>query len=230
MTKTQPSFSGFPKQTLSFLDGLQENNNRDWFTAHKADYDQYVKLPAELFLNDMSERFHTVFGIPFSGKIFRIHRDVRFSKDKTPYNCHVHMSFFPAASEKHDCGDKPAFHFGLEPTQVVLGTGCFEFSKEVLDQYRQDVVSETRGKELQTTIDHLVDQGGYRLGEPALQRVPRGMDPTHPREGLLRQKGLLVWHNSSPDDLTFTAKDAERWMERYLHLKPIYDWLNHLTH
>lgn len=222
-------FTGFSRQTIEFLDGLRNNNHREWFTAHKADYERYIKQPSELFLQDMSTRLCDVFGVPFSGKIFRIHRDVRFSKDKTPYQSHIHMSFFPAADEKHDCGDKPALHFGLEPDQVVIGTGCFEFSKEVLERYRRDIASTERGLALMSILAPLLNQDGFRLEKPALQKVPRGFEPDHPRENLLRQKGLLVWHDSDPQDLSFSRVDVDVWMARYLKLKPIYDWLLALT-
>ncbi len=77
-------FSGFPNEGLTFLAGLALNNDRAWFSAHKADYKDHVEGPAKCLLEALTPILSDLTGQPMGGKIFRIHRDVRFSKDKTP--------------------------------------------------------------------------------------------------------------------------------------------------
>src|SRR4051794_41802538 len=86
-------FPGFPPAAQAFLAGLREHNDRDWFNAHKATYESAVKGPAEALLAYLEPELAALTGGPVSGKIFRIHRDVRFSKDKRPYNAHLHIAF-----------------------------------------------------------------------------------------------------------------------------------------
>ena len=84
-TQSDPTTWCFPKETLSFLKNLKTNNNRDWFTKHKTDYEQTIKKPAEEFCPLMTEALSDLTGLPHKAKIFRIYRDVRFSKNKAPY-------------------------------------------------------------------------------------------------------------------------------------------------
>ena len=77
--------------TQRFVRALSANNSRDWFQANKSDYDKKLRDPAKALLEEMSPRLAELAGFPVTSKLFRPHRDVRFSKDKTPYNTHLHM-------------------------------------------------------------------------------------------------------------------------------------------
>ena len=91
---TVPGFTKFPKENLGFLRALKENNNRNWFNENKDRHERAVKGPAEQFCGEMTTRLRRLTRIEHGSKIFRIHRDVRFSKDKTPYNSPVMKSEF----------------------------------------------------------------------------------------------------------------------------------------
>ncbi|MCH7916674.1 MAG: DUF2461 family protein [Planctomycetes bacterium] len=91
-------------------------------TKHKSLYKESVEAPAQAVALEMEELLTTVTKRPMSGKLFRIYRDVRFSQDKTPYNIHIHMSFFCADGNASECGAQPAFHFGPEPKDVQNNT------------------------------------------------------------------------------------------------------------
>lgn len=81
----------FTTETLEFLEQLKHNNNRDWFQQNKSVYDTSVKNPAKAFAIAMEGELERLCGEPHKAKIFRINRDIRFSKDKTPYNSHIHI-------------------------------------------------------------------------------------------------------------------------------------------
>ena len=135
------SFPGFPPEAMSFLAGLRDNNDRDWFTAHRATYDRAIKGAGEHLLAALEPALSELIGRPVSGKIFRIHRDVRFSKDKRPYNAHLHIAFPARVGEMTACG----YFFALEPERVVVGAGGFDFSGPVLDAYRAAAADPKKG-------------------------------------------------------------------------------------
>ncbi len=87
----EATFSSFPTGTVLFLKGLRANNRRDWFNENKAAYEQDLEAPARAFCEVMRERLEALTGLSHDAKVYRIHRDLRFSKDKTPYNAHLHI-------------------------------------------------------------------------------------------------------------------------------------------
>ena len=133
-------FPGFPTQAMGFLADLRENNDRAWFTAHRQTYDQAIRGPAESLLACLEPALAELTGRTVSGKIFRIHRDVRFSKDKRPYNTHLHIAFPAREGGGVACG----YFFALEPERVLLGAGGFYFAGPVLDAYRAAVADPRR--------------------------------------------------------------------------------------
>ena len=108
--------------TTAFLGALRENNDRAWFTAHKGDYVAHLKCPAEQFASALAGELAEQSGTPHEYRIFRIHRDVRFAKDKTPYNAHLHISLSPDGGCREG---GPAWMFGLDPDGLTLGAGIF---------------------------------------------------------------------------------------------------------
>lgn len=219
-------FAGFPKEAATFLAELARSNHRDWFQEHKAEYQVAVEGPAKDLLAAITPELSDLVGVPVSGKIFRIHRDVRFSKDKTPYNIHVRLLFHPLESKQGDCGAKPAFFFSLEPDRVITGAGSIEFPKATLEAYRVAVDDEKRGGALAKLLAKYRAQDGYRLDDNALKRVPAGYAPDHARAALLRHKGLAVWHDDTAPSGDATSLKAL--VRQYKKLKPVYDWLDAL--
>ncbi|WP_370322024.1 DUF2461 domain-containing protein [Oricola sp.] len=190
-------FSGFSDETLAFLNGLKANNSRDWFDANRKSYEAAVKAPSKAFSDIMAGELERLTGAAHKPKIFRINRDIRFSKDKTPYNAHIHISWMPVGGGE----GAPAFMFGLSTEYCTLGCGTFEFPKPMLERYRETIAG-ARGEELGKMIDGLVADG-YRLNEPALKRVPAGFPADHPRAALSLHKGLALWRDfESPQSAT----------------------------
>jgi len=209
----------FPKETLPFLRALQKNNQREWFTANKDRYEQFVKEPAEIFVELMIVELERLTGQPHKPKIFRIYRDVRFSKDKTPYNAHVHITFFPVGGK-----DGVGWFFGLNTDQVTLGGGVFQFGKEDLDTYRMRVAG-SDGEELVTILDGQLANGG-RINEPPLKRVPKPYEQDHPRAELLKRKGLVVWKDIGAASTAVSGNLIEKCDEVLAEIKPVVDWLS----
>jgi uncharacterized protein (TIGR02453 family) len=156
-------------------------------------------------------------GKPHGHKIFRVHRDVRFSKDKTPYNAYLRIAFIPKTGV-------PSWFFGFDPDKLGLGTGVFAFDKADLHRFRERILG-SEGAELVRVMDEL-EGCGIRFGEPDLKRVPAGLPKDHPREKLLRYKGLSAWVDH-PDPTWIAKRDVvDACMADFARLKPVFDWLD----
>ncbi|MGX9354918.1 TIGR02453 family protein [Roseobacteraceae bacterium S113] len=171
----------------AFLADLARNNTRDWFTAHKSTYDTALKAPAKALLDVMSVPVGKLMGGPPRTKLFRPHRDLRFSKDKTPYTTHLHMSW---GNEKTGL----AFFLGIAPDYVTAGAGWMAFQGAHLAAWREGVGA-PEGAQLHAAIQN----AKARLGAPELKRVPAPYDADHPRAELLRRKSLVLWDDTIAD-------------------------------
>ncbi len=175
----------------NFLSKLKANNNRDWFQDHKKDYEAAIKHPGQAIGVEMTGRLSTRTGREMTHKLFRINRDVRFSKDKTPYNTHLHLLWAD--------GSGPGFFFGVSADYVTAGCGLMNLEKDALDRYRT-LIDET-GEDVQATLSALI-QTGHRMDEPPLKRVPSPYPKDHPHGKLLRRKSFAVWRDLAPQNLT----------------------------
>jgi uncharacterized protein (TIGR02453 family) len=178
-------FEHLIKDTQTFVRALARDNTRDWFQAHKAEYDTKLRDPAKTLLADMAPRLSQLTGYAVTTKLFRAHRDVRFSKDKTPYNTHLHMMWRIETGTRQD----PAFFFGINEYEITVATGMMEFGKDVLGEWRK--MAEMDGAYLAGRIE-AAQKHGFTPWEPKLKRVPPPFDKDHPYGNLLRHKGLIV--------------------------------------
>jgi uncharacterized protein (TIGR02453 family) len=219
------SFPGFPPEAMRFLANLRDNNDRDWFADHRKAYDQAIKGPGEHLLASLEPALAELTGRPVSGKIFRIHRDVRFSKDKRPYNAHLRIAF-PARPVVKGGGEMTAcgYFFALEPDRVLIGAGGFDFSGPVLDAYRAAAADPKKGPALEAVLAKL-EKAGLRIEGAELKRVPQPYAQDHPRAALLRRKGLNAWRNvTDPAAITGEALFAEI-LASFKALAPLVNWL-----
>lgn len=171
--------------TQTFVRALARDNTRDWFDAHKAQYEGNLRDPAKALIEMVAPQLSALTDLPVTGKLFRIHRDVRFSKDKTPYKTHLHMMWTVQSGTRQD----PVLFFGINPDTVVVGTGMMEFTKDVLADWRK--MADLDGDYLAGKIKSVTDKG-YALWEPKLKRIPSPFDKDHAHGDLLRQKGLVA--------------------------------------
>ena len=221
-------FDGFPREGLSFLEQLGKNNKREWFEKHKADFKSYLEAPAKIFSEDMAKRLSKLVKLDIKSKIFRIYRDVRFSKDKTPYNTHIRILFFQDDKACTSCSANPSFFFSLEADKVISGIGNMEFSKEVLISYRQSVADGMQVKALEKVLGKFDEKDGFYMHDPELKRVPKEYESEHPRGDLLRRKGLVLWHESKPDKMVSKPEFSIQILDKYKEMKPLYNWLSKL--
>jgi uncharacterized protein (TIGR02453 family) len=212
-------FLGFP-ETQAFLKDLAANNDRAWFNANKARYERAYKAPAEAFVAELRPRLEALSGVPLGGKLFRIHRDVRFSKDKSPYNTHLHLGF-----QHQRAGGEPrrrgGFYFGIDPEMLTLGVGAFDFGPGDLDRYRKAVADDSWDGDLAEMLARL----DGRQFEPDLKRTPAPYRADHPRAELLKRKGLNVWRDLAEPALAGSPDLVDAVVTHFEALDCINVWL-----
>ncbi len=190
------AFEGFSDATLSFLDGVAANNTREWFDVHRGDYKQHFVGAAQSFVVAIGQRLAPV--VPglraeprVNGSIFRLNRDTRFSRDKTPYKTHMDIMWHVGEGRSREL---PGFFFRMYPHSVMLGAGMHGFDKNVLAAYREAAGS-SDGARLVSILSELSD---YDVGGQHYKRVPKGFDADHPRGDLLKHNAMHAGIEFSP--------------------------------
>lgn len=218
-----PRFDHFSKEALGFLTDLKSNNTRDWFNQHRKTYEVEVREPTKEFARHMSDALGQFTGQTHDAKIFRINRDIRFSKDKTPYNAHIHISFAPQSDQV----SPPMWFFGLSPEKLSLGCGVFQYDKEGLTRFRAAMAG-PQGAALIRLAEEMQAQG-LRVSAPDLKRVPPGFDAAHPHGEALRRKGFSGWKDIEDPGFVTTPDLTSRTVQQMRSLRPIYDLLLDLS-
>ena len=218
-------FAGFPREALGFLRELGENNARDWFHAHRDEYETLILEPARDFVVAMGEALHgigaEVHADPrVNGSIFRINRDTRFSKDKRPYKDHLDLWFWEGEGPSRQ---RPGYWFRLTAERLLLGAGKHHFAERLPD-YRDAVADPRRGEGLSRAVDE-VTAAGYDVGGRHYKRVPAGYDVPPEREDLLLHDGLYAYADLAVPAEAHTAEFPRFCAERWRALKPVQDWL-----
>lgn len=231
-----PPFSGFTPKTLDFLTGLAAHNEKPWFDAHRAEYDEHVLEPARRFVEAMGQRLSTlapgIQAVPqANGSLFRIHRDTRFSDDKTPYKTNLAVFFWEGTRPRMECS---GFYMNLEPGgPLMLGVGIWMFPKELLQPYRDAVVHPVHGPALTRAVEQVrafagdgaLAAAGCGGTIEAYKKVPPGYPADHPRAELLRLKGLHAGV-SSPVPPELMGADLVEWaFSRFAGMAPLHHWL-----
>jgi uncharacterized protein (TIGR02453 family) len=194
LTAKPARFTGFPDPTATFFRGLAANNDRSYFLAHKETFEKDWLAPMEALLAEVRAKLDRSYpDVELAEpKIFRLQRDVRFSKDKTPYKTHIGARI-PVARVGSTIEVPIALYLQLGEAPFVAA-GLYGVSAAALPRLRQAIVSPDQGKQLDGILKKL-EKAHPRAKLSAievLKRVPRGFDEGHPRADLLRYKGLAV--------------------------------------
>lgn len=220
-------FKGFADADGKFFKALAKNQNREWFQAHKDEFEIGWNQPMKDLLADLREAIdrsyaHCDLDEP---KVFRIFRDVRFSKDKSPYKTFVAGCIPMKRSAK--VTETPVaiyMHFG---TETVIASGLYMMDAPVVARYRSAVADDTRGKELAKLLAKL-EKGGFSAGsmhDDVLKKVPKGFDPDHPRGELLKRKSLGVSYPALPKGRLASSELLPWLIEHSKKVAPLVEWL-----
>lgn len=218
-------FEGFPVDALVFLDDLATNNTTAYFDEHRARYDAFVLEPARAFVDELGALLRAdlpdISADPrVDRSIFRIRRDTRFSKDKSPYKTNLAIILWEGSNRT----SSPGIYVGIESTRVFVGGGSYQLDRDGLSRYRAAAAG-SPGAEL-SAIEAELARGGIELRGRTYKRVPRGFDPEHPRAELLKHSGVWtsVYDGDPPAELHSPAF-VEFVAEAVRPLLPLHRWL-----
>ena len=204
------------ESTFQFLKDLHKNNNRDWFTDEKPRYQKVLKNAKEVFavihenlqLHDEIEK----------SKMMRIYRDVRFSKDKTPYKPHFANSYSRLGKEL-----RGGYFLRIRPGESFLAGGFWEPNKDDLFRIRKEIeMDATEIREILEDKNYKKHFGGKFESFGELKTAPRGFDKEHPDVDLLRKKGFIAVKNFTDDEVLATDF-VDKVDESYKALRPFFN-------
>jgi uncharacterized protein (TIGR02453 family) len=167
------SFTGWKGDFQGFFLGLQMNNSKAYFEAHRRQYEEEVKAPMQALLADLEPEFGKT-------KLSRPNRDIRFAADKSPYKTNIY-------ADAHEGG-----YVALDAKGLTAAGGRYMVEPEQLARYRVAAAADKTGKQLEAAVAALRKKG-YEIGGQELKRVPPPYPQDHPRAQLLKHKRLIYW-------------------------------------
>lgn len=212
MTPSPPTASadvpGIPLDAVAFYRELATSNSREWWTAHKDRYAGSVREPMAHLGDVLTDEF----GAP---RLFRPHRDVRFSKDKAPYKDHQGL-FVPTSA-------RMGWYVQVGPGGLRTAGGFWASESDQLARYRAGVADDVVGERLRAIVDAL-SENGFEIGGDVLATRPRGIPADHPRLDLLRHRTLAASRDHGTPDWLETEEVFDRVREDWVALRPLVEW------
>lgn len=205
------SFEGFPDEGLVFYEGLEADNTRTYWTRNKPTYDAHVRAPLQALVDELAGEFGPA-------KVFRPHRDVRFSNDKTPYKTHQGAVVAP---EGRGVG---SWYVQISADGLMVAGGCWRLESDQVSRYRRAVADPVQGRRLAEEVARLA-AAGFGIGGERLSRVPAGHSADDERVDLLRHKSLHASRTWEPNDELHTRQALEEVRSAWREFRPLNDWL-----
>ncbi|MFL5617938.1 MAG: DUF2461 domain-containing protein [Gemmatimonadaceae bacterium] len=225
-------FRGFRPAAMTFLRSLKRNNTREWFHAHRDDYEREVRAPLVALVEEIDVRLADlapeIVGDP-KRSLFRINRDVRFSNDKSPYKTNAACWFYHGDAGRGVGSTTPhggaGFYFHMAPEESLIGAGIWMPPRPTLTRLRERI-DEEHASLRRILRDPTLRKRFGTLDESAkLTRMPRGYAEDHPAADLLRHQSFTVGRSLSDAEL-FSPKLADLVAREYARLVPFVRWFN----
>jgi uncharacterized protein (TIGR02453 family) len=216
------AFAGMPDEGLAFLEDLEERNTKEFFDANKQLFREQVQAPFAALLDAACGRLRR--SVPGLGrpKVFRIYRDLRFSKDKTPYKTSMR------AWVAHPSGGiETGYYVDVGPGGMYAGGGRYHWERPELERLRAAVADPEAGEELARILRRAIRRGMEPWLDP-LQRMPRPYPADHPRAELLRARSLIVGRRRQRGPWLLTGELLDHLVEDWRALVPLNRWLERL--
>ncbi|MBL6752323.1 MAG: DUF2461 domain-containing protein [Nevskia sp.] len=233
-----PAAGYFTPATYKFLRALKRNNNRDWFAAHKAEYEQHLRQPFLRLIGDLAEPLRGLSASyvanpkPVGGSLFRIHRDTRFSGDKSPYKPWAGASFYHQATRamaRGDAGnaafgrlDAPVFYLHVQPGENFVGGGLWHPHPDSVTRVRNYMLNNPASWKKATRAPAF--RRVFELTGEALSRPPRGYDPAHELIADLKRKDFVASTRLGDEELC-SPQLLKILLRHFKATAPMVDWL-----
>jgi uncharacterized protein (TIGR02453 family) len=198
-------FTGWKVEALEFFEGLEVDNSKAYWQRHKDVYDTIVRAPMEELLAELEPEFG-------EGRIFRPYRDVRFSRDKSPYKTAIGATVGEG-------------YVQVDARGLAVGSGKWEMAPDQLERYRAAVADDTSGEELSRLVSAARAKKFDVHGHDVLKTAPKGYPKDHPRIELLRYKGLIAWREWPAGAWLGTKRAKDRIVGFLEQAQPLVEWL-----
>lgn len=215
----------FPLRTANYLGKLSRNNNREWFEANRDLYVSDFLEPSIAFVSEMGEKLikldPDIVIIPKIDKsIFRLHRDVRFSKNKEPYKTNAGLYFWNGKVKKMESS---GFYFHIEPKIFGIAGGMHIIPKDQLKPYRDAVSDSVKGKELDVIVKKL-EKTGYEVGGKNYKKIPKDYDANSPHAKYLLHDGVYAWYEDKNLKALSEGNVIEFIFKKFKDMLPLHQW------
>jgi uncharacterized protein (TIGR02453 family) len=207
-----PPFRGWPPAALAWLAGIEAHNTRDWFQANREVYDEAVRQPFLSLLAETEDEFG-------EGKMFRPHRDTRFSTDKRPYKT-------AAAAVIHRADGGGGYYLQLGRDGLFVGGGLYAPARDQLARARAAIANDRSGARLESIARRLAQSGMSLMEEGALRTAPKGYAADHRRVALLRLVHYAAMRSEPPRKWLHTREAKTRILASWHALAPLLEWLS----
>lgn len=193
-------FKGFSSKTLPFLEAIRQNNNKEWFEAHKSEYEEYILNPSRAFVLEMGEHLMALeptinFEPKINKSLFRIYRDTRrMGANKAPIKHRIGIIFWQGNGSRLQ---NSSFYLHFSPDELFVATGVRWFEKPMLDAFREYIKDESRRTELDKALKAL-EAKGYRAIDKGYKKYPRGFYADMPSAELSLYKGMAAYKILEP--------------------------------
>ena len=204
------AFRGWPEEFQRFFIGLELDNSKRYFEANRQVYEEAVKGPMVALLSSLEDEVGP-------SKVFRANRDIRFSKDKSPYKTNIAGT---AGMGGH------GGYVSLDARGLTVAAGRYELTPEQLNKFRKRVAADSTGAPLEVIVAKL-EKAGYGIGGETLKRVPAGWPQDHPRARLLRHKILYIYKNFGLQPWLGSSAARKHVLKVWSDAEPLNDWLKH---
>ena len=202
------AFRGWPEEFQRFFIGLELDNSKRYFDANRKVYEEAVKAPMVALIDSLAEEYG-------EGKVFRPNRDIRFSKDKSPYKTNIAGT---AGMGGH------GGYISLDARGLTVAAGRYEMTQPQVVKYRKRVAADSTGAPLAAIVAKL-ERARYGIGGEALKRVPAGWPQDHPRARLLRHKILYIYKNFGLNPWLGSSAARKHIIKVFGDAEPLNDWL-----
>jgi uncharacterized protein (TIGR02453 family) len=204
------TFTGFPDAAITFYEGLEADNSKAFWQAHKSDYEQHVRTPMVELLDALEPEFGPA-------HMFRPYRDVRFSADKSPYK--TYQGGFAAREEGI------GLYVQISADGLLAAGGFHSHAPDQVERYRAAVDAAGTGSRLVSIVAEL-RAGGFEIDGDQLKTRPRGYPPDHPRLDLLRYRSLTADRLWAPEPWLHTPQALDRVRDTWRALMPLCAWVS----
>lgn len=222
-------FKGFSKKTLPFLESIRKNNNKEWFEAHRSEYEELILNPSRAFVVEMGEHLQaleaTINAEPKINKsLYRIYRDTRrMGANKAPIKHRIGVIFWQGNNKRMQSS---AFYLHFSPDELYVAVGVRWFEKPMLDAYREYILDDSKRAELDGILKSIKSKDtGYTHLEKGYKRYPRGFNAEMPNVDLALYKGMATYKMLDPKLITKGEEFIDTLYKIYEDMLPLQQYM-----